>query len=57
MRGARPAAIEALVGAMVSLSRLAADHAEIIDQIDLNPVIVHSAGEGLSIVDALIVKR
>ena len=33
------------------------DQADRIDQIDLNPVIVHGAGAGLSIVDAMIVKR
>jgi hypothetical protein len=47
----------ALAGLMVALSRFAADHAEVIAEIDLNPVIVHTAGEGLTIVDALIVKR
>jgi len=47
----------ALAHLMVALSRFAADHAEGIEEIDLNPVIVHPAGEGLTIVDALIVKR
>jgi len=39
------------------LSRFAADHAELIEEIDLNPVIVHTEGQGLAVVDALIVKR
>jgi len=56
VRGARPADKPALAELMVALSRFAADHAEQIEEIDLNPVIVHEAGEGLSIVDALIVK-
>ena len=47
----------ALVQLMADLSRFAADHADAIAEIDLNPVIVHPAGEGLTIVDALIVKR
>ena len=42
---------------MAALSRFAADHADQIAEIDLNPVIVHPQGEGLTIVDALIVKR
>ena len=42
---------------MATLSRFAADHAELIAEIDLNPVIVHPQGEGLTVVDALIVKR
>ena len=33
------------------------DHADLIEEIDLNPVIVHPQGEGLTVVDALIVKR
>jgi acyl-CoA synthetase (NDP forming) len=57
VRGAKPADKAALAELMVALSRFAADHAEQIAEIDLNPVIVHEAGEGLSVVDALIVKQ
>jgi hypothetical protein len=56
-RGAPPADVDALVELMVRLSHFAADFADEIAEIDLNPVIVHAAGEGLSIVDALIVRR
>ncbi len=42
---------------MVALSRFAADHVDEIAEIDLNPVIVHAQGQGVSVVDALIVKR
>jgi acetate---CoA ligase (ADP-forming) len=56
-RGLPPADIDALAELMVRLSQFAADHAEEIDSIDLNPVIVHGEGEGVSVVDALIVKR
>jgi len=42
---------------MATLSHFAGDHAELIGEIDLNPVIVHPQGEGLTVVDALIVKR
>ena len=42
---------------MVRLSHFAADHADDIAEIDLNPVIVHARGQGVSVVDALIVKR
>jgi acyl-CoA synthetase (NDP forming) len=56
VRGAKPSDKAALVELMVALSRFAADHADQIAEIDLNPVIVHEAGEGLSVVDALIVK-
>jgi acyl-CoA synthetase (NDP forming) len=52
----RPACdTEALVELMVRLSQFAADHAGLIAEIDLNPVIVHARGAGVSLADALIV--
>src|SRR5712671_5574744 len=57
VRGEPAADRDALTRLMVALSRFAADHADAIAEIDLNPVIVHAAGEGLTLVDALIVKR
>ncbi len=56
-RGSAPADTEALADLMVALSQFAADNADDIAEIDLNPVIVHARGEGVSVVDALIVKR
>ncbi len=56
VRGAKPADREALIDLIVALSRFAADHADAVAEIDLNPVIVHPEGEGLTVVDALIVK-
>ena len=55
-RGAPPADVDALVALMVKLSQLAAEHADEIAEIDLNPVIVHPKGEGVTVVDALILK-
>jgi acyl-CoA synthetase (NDP forming) len=57
VRGAPAADRGALAQLMVALSRFAADHADRVAEIDLNPVIVHAAGEGLTVVDALIVKK
>jgi acetate---CoA ligase (ADP-forming) len=57
VRGAPPADRAALAELIVTLSRFAADHADLIEEIDLNPVILHPQGQGLSVVDALIVKR
>jgi acyl-CoA synthetase (NDP forming) len=56
-RGAPPADSDALVDLMVRLSLFAADYADEIAEIDLNPVIVHAKGHGVSIVDVLIVKQ
>jgi acetate---CoA ligase (ADP-forming) len=57
VRGAPPADRAALAELIATLSRFADDHAGQIEEIDLNPVIVHPKGQGLTIVDALIVKR
>ena len=56
-RGRPEADVDALADLMVRLSQFAADHADTIAEIDLNPVIVHDKGKGVSLVDALIVKR
>jgi acyl-CoA synthetase (NDP forming) len=56
-RGLPPADATALADLMVRLSQFAADHVDDIEAIDLNPVIVHPQGEGVSVVDALILKR
>src|SRR5262245_21212749 len=57
VRGEPPADVEALVDLLVGVSRFAADHPDAIEEVDLNPVIVHSQGQGLSVVDALIITR
>ena len=54
-RGMPAADTGALADLMVKLSQFACDHAEDIAEVDLNPVIVH--GDGVTVVDALIVKR
>jgi acetate---CoA ligase (ADP-forming) len=54
-RGRPPADIAALAELMVCLSQFAVDHADIVAEIDLNPVIVHE--HGVSLADALIVTR
>ncbi len=56
-RGAPPADTDALVELIVRLSLFAADYADVIAEVDLNPVIVHAKGQGVSVVDALIVKQ
>jgi acetyltransferase len=56
VRGAPPSDVPALIELLVAVSRFAADHRDTVAEIDLNPVIVHPRGQGLSVVDALIVK-
>jgi acetate---CoA ligase (ADP-forming) len=56
-RGSAPRDVDALVDAMVRLAALGHDFADEITEIDLNPVVVHAQGEGLSVVDALLVKQ
>jgi len=54
--GAPAADIEALADLTVQVSRFAAA-ADNVASLDLNPVIVHARGRGVSVVDALIVTR
>jgi acyl-CoA synthetase (NDP forming) len=55
-RDSRPCDIEALADAMVRLSRFAAENKDVVKELDLNPVFVYPEGEGLSVVDALLIK-
>ena len=57
VRGAPPADVDALVGLLVAVSELAAAAGDALEALDLNPVIVHPRGEGVSVVDAGIVTR
>jgi acyl-CoA synthetase (NDP forming) len=57
VRGEPPADVAALVELMVNLSHFAANFADEIQEIDLNPVLVHPKGDGVTVVDALIVKQ
>jgi acetate---CoA ligase (ADP-forming) len=56
-RGEPPADRAALAELLVRLSLLARDGADRIAEIDLNPVILYPAGQGLVVVDALIVQK
>ena len=57
VRGAPPADVDALVGLLVAVSEFAAAAGDALEALDLNPVIVHPRGEGVSVVDAGIVTR
>jgi acyl-CoA synthetase (NDP forming) len=56
-RGAAKADVPALAQLIAQVSTLAAQHAGEIAEIELNPVLVHAEGQGVTIVDALVVKR
>jgi acetate---CoA ligase (ADP-forming) len=56
-RGAPSADVEALADAVARFSRLIADHASVLAEADLNPIIVLPAGHGVRIVDSLLVGR
>ena len=57
VRGAPPADVDALVELLVAVSEFAAAAGGALEALDLNPVIVHPRGEGVSVVDAGIVCR
>jgi acyl-CoA synthetase (NDP forming) len=54
-RGQPPLDIEALAATLARMSQLIADHANRIGEIDVNPLFVRSAGDGVVAADALIV--
>jgi acyl-CoA synthetase (NDP forming) len=56
-RGAAKADVGALAQLIGDISVLAARHAGEIAEIELNPVLVHPEGQGVTIVDALVVGR
>ena len=56
-RGGPPADVRALAQLVAHLSDWSLDGDEQLIELDLNPVLVHAAGRGLDIVDALAVVR
>ena len=56
-RGAPKADVAALAQLIAELSLLAARLREEVAEIEVNPVLVHPEGQGVTIVDALVVKR
>jgi acetyltransferase len=56
-RGAAKADVAALSQLISQLSVLAAQHAAVISEIEINPVLVHPEGQGVTIVDALVVRK
>jgi acyl-CoA synthetase (NDP forming) len=56
-RGAAKADVVALSQLIAQVSVLAARHAGEISEIEINPVLVHPAGQGVTIVDALVVRK
>ena len=57
LRGAPAADVGALVRLLVAVSQFAAAAGGALEALDLNPVIVHPRGEGVSVVDAGVVTR
>ncbi|MFH5824638.1 acetate--CoA ligase family protein [Georgenia sp. AZ-5] len=55
LRGAEPYDIEALVELLVSVSRFVETHADVIEELELNPVRVLPAGQGVVALDAVLV--
>jgi acyl-CoA synthetase (NDP forming) len=56
-RGAAKADVAALAELIAQVSLLAARYRQQISEIEINPVLVHSAGQGVTIVDALVVGK
>jgi acetyltransferase len=56
-RGAAKADIPALSQLISQVSALAAAYRDRISEIEINPVLVHAEGQGVTIVDALVVQK
>ena len=56
-RGAAKVDVPALSQLIAQISVLAARYAKEISEIEINPVLVHPEGKGITIVDALVVRR
>jgi acetyltransferase len=56
-RGAAKADVAALSRLISQVSVLAAQHAKEISEIEINPVLVHPEGQGVTVVDALVARR
>lgn len=55
-RGSAPCDIDALCELMLKISQYAVENKDLIKEMDLNPVFVYEAGQGICVTDALIVK-
>lgn len=53
VRGQPPRDIEAVASLLVRLSHLAIDARDKLAELDVNPIFVHEAGQGITVVDAL----
>jgi acetyltransferase len=56
-RGAAKADVAALSQLIAQVSVLAAQHSADISEIEINPVLVHPQGQGVTVVDALVVRK
>jgi acyl-CoA synthetase (NDP forming) len=56
-RGAAQADVAALAQLIAQISELAAHYRNEVSEIEINPVLVHPQGQGVTIVDALVVRR
>ncbi|WP_234028601.1 acetate--CoA ligase family protein [Lentibacillus sp. Marseille-P4043] len=52
-----PSDIDALVTALINLSFFCWDHRDSLQELDINPLVVHKEGEGVSALDTLIVGK
>jgi acyl-CoA synthetase (NDP forming) len=57
VRGEPPCDVEAMADFLVRLSTLAWDARDVILELDVNPVLLHANGAGLTVVDALAIKK
>jgi hypothetical protein len=57
VRGEPPRDVAAVADLLVRLSHLAWDARDVLAELDVNPLFVHEAGAGVTVVDALAIKQ
>jgi acetate---CoA ligase (ADP-forming) len=57
VRGEPPRDVAAVADLLVRLSHLAWDARDVLAELDVNPLFVHEAGAGITVVDALVIKK
>lgn len=56
-RGAKPRDAEAVVQALVALGRIAVDLGDVLESIDINPLVALAEGQGAKALDALVIVK
>jgi acetyltransferase len=49
--------IDEIVSTLLKVSKLSEDFKEVIQELDINPLMIYAKGKGVKVIDALIIKK